>query len=194
MEGVSGLQRKLLALALLVLAVALVASVTVLPLVGERQQAADVIASLEERLDRLRKRGEMRQELERRYAAVRQGYDADARLLKADSESLAAAELQGIVKRAVEQHGGSIVSSQVLPVQRLEGAGRLPLKVTVRVGLEGLVGALYGLEAGTPYLFVDGVSIRAARTPRRGGSGPAPEAADLSVEMQVSGYFRMPTS
>jgi hypothetical protein len=183
-------RRRLLAIALLMAVVASTLAVAVMPLWASHRTAREAQGALEARLERLRERGSMRAALERRYAEMNQRYDSDPRFLKSKTESLAEAELQGVLKRVVEQFGGSIQSAQVLPVQRDGNLTRLALKVTVRIALEALVSTLYSLENETPYVFVDGLSIRAARSYRSGPVEPGTEAKELTVEVQLYSYLR----
>ena len=93
------------------------------------------------------------------------------------SVALASAELQGLVKNAVAQGKGELLSMQVVPAPK--DALR---EVTLRVRMRGDVGALqrmlHALEGGLPILFVNQLSIDAA------------SGGDLLVGFDVSGHMR----
>ena len=100
------------------------------------------------------------------------------------SVALASAELQGLVKHAVAQGKGELISMQVVsaPKQDLSAQRQDAREVTLRVRMRGDVSALqrmlHALEGGLPILFVNQLSIDAA------------SGGDLLVGLDVSGHMR----
>lgn len=181
-------RRRLLAVVLLVAVVVIPLALVAVPLWSAHQEYRETESALGRRLGALREQNARRPEIEARYQAERKRQERDARLLAGATAALAGAELQGIVKRVVEQHGGNIATTQVLPIAGEGRFGRLSIKVRLTVGLPGLVGVLYALENGSPYLFVDDVTVRAPRAGRGAATGP------LTVDLQLSGYLRTASS
>ncbi len=96
-----------------------------------------------------------------------------------DSATVAGANLQDRVVSAIRGAGGKVTSTQV----DTTGAAAVPPTVALSVSCDipepALQGLLYDLEAGTPFLFFDQISIQAGRddagdgeAAAAGGGGP----------------------
>jgi general secretion pathway protein M len=182
--------RRLLALVLLLAAAAAVASVTVLPVWLLDRGYDERIARAEQRLEALSRAAAVGAGLEARVEELRQRQAVDRRYLRSTSEALAGAELQGIVKQNALPRGGQVLSTQIVGSQQEEGFTRVTLKVKMKATLDKLVDILYAFETGTPYLFLDNVSIRSLGTRYRYRGAAAPPEQPLDVELEVSGYLR----
>jgi hypothetical protein len=104
------------------------------------------------------------------------------------NESIATAELQSRLKRAVEGAGGDLRSVQMLPAQDDDGYRRVTVRGQLLVSLVALQRVLYDLEASQPYLFLDNVAI--ADRPDNRGPTAATDDAVLDVRFDVFGYMR----
>ena len=180
-------RRRALALALLLVLVVGLLALPLVPLWSAHRHYDETAAALSDRLARLRTRVGTRDALESQYAERSQGYGADASFLASETDAVANAEIQAIVKRLVEQNGGNILTTQVLPSRQEEGFTRVGVRVRLRLRLESLLLVLHALETGTPFLFLESVAI--------GGQPPAlqrlqPGSTDLSVDLEVFGYLR----
>src|SRR5574337_88755 len=144
--------RQTLAATALVAAVLLFVGASV-RLLDDLMTRRDRIAEVSHRLEHLSGR------LPRRGSRIP---DAALRSLFLDGSTLtlAGAALEQRVKEVVEKSGGTLTSSQV----ELDGAeskdGYLGLTASIEVDQPGLQSILYEIEAGTPYLFVDKLSIQ----------------------------------
>lgn len=94
------------------------------------------------------------------------------------SATLASAELQGIVKRAIAQGTGELLSMQVVSAPQHDALREVTLRVRMRGDVGALQRMLHALEGGLPILFVNQLSIDAAA----GG--------ELLVSFDVSGQMR----
>lgn len=92
--------------------------------------------------------------------------------------TLASAELQGLVKRAVAQGRGDLISMQVVSSPKQDALREVTLRVRMRGDMGALQRMLYALEGGLPILFVNQLSVDAAA----GG--------ELFVSFDVSGQMR----
>jgi general secretion pathway protein M len=182
-------RRKAITLGALLALVALPVLLVAWPLAGVHRDLDEGIEMLTTRLAKLQRLAAQREGLERLYREGRQAHQADAHFLESVSDILASAEIQGIVKRVVEAHGGQVQSAQSLPA-RIEDAGiRITVRVRARLGLEGLVRTLHELETGTPFLFLDNLSVRGQPVMRL-RRGTRPEATELNLEADIAGYLR----
>ena len=165
-------QRRLLALAILLLALALVFSITVLPVLLANQHYRDTIAGLEGRLQQLQRAAAIGDALQPQYEQLKRWKTSDAQYLKSNSAALAAAELQRLVKRIIVSKNAEVVSTQILTTRQEEGFDRVALKVRIRGELENIIQAFYVIETGEPFVFMDNVSVRASRGRRVRGQAP----------------------
>jgi general secretion pathway protein M len=168
-----------LALAALLGALAYVAFVR--PLLETHRRYEERIADLGMRHDQFRRaaqgRGAAQALLEQRRRADR----GRTHYLTERNPALASAELQELVKRAVEAGGGELISTQVIGPLRGEGASEVTVKVRLRGSVRTLQRTLYALEAGTPILFVNNLSVDSA-------------SGDLAVGFEVTGHTRDSTA
>ena len=180
-------QRRLLALAILLLALGIVFSITLLPVLLANQHYRDSIAGLESRLQQLQRAAAIGDTLQPQYEQLKRWKASDAQYLKSNSAALAAAELQRLVKRIIVAKNAEVVSTQILTTRQEEGFDRVALKVRIRGELGNIVQAFHVLETGEPFVFLDNVSVRASRGRRLRGKAPIMQTLD--IDMELIGYM-----
>ena len=130
--------------------------------------------------------------LQQRLAALGAGQAVSDAFLAADDPNNAAADLMqqvvDVVGRSLQ--GGRCVVSQKMPLPPpAPTAGEPYRKAAVSISLscdiEPLAAVLQALEQGTPYLFVDDLSIYRNPVAAQHGQG-----APLEVQFTLSGYVR----
>lgn len=111
--------------------------------------------------------------------------------LAGESETLAAADMQKRIRGLIEAAGGEVFSAQLL----LKSEGETPerrieLQVVFEAGIEAIQKALYEIETGAPFGFVDELAIQ----PARGVSTEKPEEEGrlLRSTLTVTSYWRRP--
>lgn len=181
---------RVLALAILAAALAGVGLFLILPLWELDRELDDRIAAAQRRLDSERRIAGAGTDLAPRLERLRLAYASDARFLKSPSEALAGAELQGIAQRLIPPRGGSILSTQVVSGEREHGFPRVVLRVKMRATLEQAVEIFHALETGTPYLFVDNLSIAGNAVPPRPSTRVVSAPSLLQLEFDLAGYLR----
>ena len=186
-EKLNPRQRRLLALAILVLALGAVFGVTVLPVLLANQHYQDTITAQKSRLQQLQRAATIGDALKPQYEQLKRWQTTDAQYLKSNSAALAAAELQRLVKRIVVAKNAEVVSTQILTTRQEEGFDRVALKVRIRGGLENIVQAFHVIETGDPFVFLDNVSVRAGRGRRVRGKVAALQTLD--IDMELIGYM-----
>jgi general secretion pathway protein M len=176
----------LLAIAFLVLGLAIVGLVTAVPFV-RLSWLDQTIEQSQNELLQLRKQiareGELHKENSELAAA---GQDTSLLLLEGETTGIAGANLQKLMSGLVLEHGGAASSFQILPPKEDGNLMRIPMSLSISVGIDGLRDILHGLETGTPLIFIDDITIRAEAedflAPDPNYLGP------LDVTLQVSGF------
>ena len=186
-EKLNPRQRRLLALAILVLALGAVFSLSVLPVLLSNQHYRNSIDGLESRLQQLQHAAAIGDSLQPQYEQLKRWQTTGAQYLKSNSAALAAAELQRLVKRIVVAKNAEVVSTQILTTRQEEGFDRVSLKVRIRGELQNVVQAFYVIETGEPFVFLDNVSVRASRGRRVRGQVAALQTLD--IDMELIGYM-----
>jgi general secretion pathway protein M len=169
--------RRAAALAALTAALAGGYAVLVWPLVLAHRALDERIAAHEHRLAQYRRAALEREHDTRLLEDARRRDAAAPYYLAEQGAALARAELQGLVKRAVEQAGGELLSTQGLPAQKDER--EIAVRVRARGDARALQGMLYALEGTLPVLFVRTLSVDAA-----GEAG----ASKLLIALDVSAF------
>ncbi len=104
--------------------------------------------------------------------------------LSGHTMTIAAATLEQRVKETVERSGGALTSSQVEPDGPDAKDGFVRLTASIEVDQSAIQAILYEIEAGTPYLFVDKLSIQ---SPEDFGE---PETGRFRMTLAVVGQWR----
>ncbi len=181
-------QRRILAVLLLVVCVAVVVRVLVVPIWSTYVGNRDAIAQIEDSIARYSRLSAQVDALRSAVGELQRSDDLARFVLAQESEPLAAAALQERVKSVVTSSAGTLTSTQVLPTKPEQGFKRIIVNVRMAVSMDALQRVLYELENGLPYLLVDDIVIlsRAARKRRR-----TAQAADLlDVRFSLYGYMR----
>ena len=153
-------QRQRLALTLLAVVVLLLLSAIAWPVWSANRAYESRIAQLQVRLERLRSTIEAAEELRPQYQRLMQSQEATGHHLKSDTEAVAAAELQRIVKIITTSNETQILSTQILPASEEQDFVRIALRVRLRGPLDGIVQAIYDIESNPTFLFLEKLSIR----------------------------------
>lgn len=80
-------------------------------------------------------------------------------LLNSESEAMAAAELQRIVKAIAADNGTQLMSTQILPASEDEDFTKISLRVRINGPLPGLIEGIYDLEAEAVLLFLENLTL-----------------------------------
>jgi hypothetical protein len=181
--------RRMVALALLIVAIVLPWRLIVQPLQEEFAGYAEASATQQEMLVRYRRLADSRDELRARLAQLQQEPASQEGYLSGESETLVAAELQNMVRSTVERHGGRLESTQILPATIENEFKRVTLRVRMAAGTDALFRIFYDLESMLPYIFVDSLDI-IARDRRARRTANEAEDGVLVVNYDVFGYMR----
>ena len=130
--------------------------------------------------------------LQQRITALGDGQAASSAFLATDDPNTAAADLMQRVVDVVASstEGGSCTVSQKMPLPNPPATAGEPYRkaavsISLSCDMQPLSAVLQGLEQGTPYLFIDDLSIY-----RNPVAAQQNRAAPLDVQFTLSGYVR----
>ena len=186
-------QSRIAAVILLLLAVALAYVVLVQWwLVAPLNQIGDEMSQLRDTQSRYAAAIAEKPALQQRIAALGAGQAASAAFLAAADPNNAAADLMQQVVDVVGRttQGGRCVVSQKMPLPSPptppgEPYRKAAVSISLSCDIEPLAAVLQALEQGTPYLFVDDLSIY-----RNPVAAQHNRSAPLEVQFTLSGYVR----
>ena len=182
----SAKQQRALAIALLVVAVVVFLAALLLPVVLLHRHYDNAIASLTDRLDTYRRVAAQAPEYRKALDGMRQR-DAKRFFLKNTAANLAGAELQELVRAAVEGNGGRITISQNQAAKDDGRYRQIGINVQFFASTPNLQKILYALETQQPYLVVENLTLRPLNAFRgfRPAAGQEPE---VNVQLDVVGF------
>ncbi len=179
-------QQRALAIALLVVAVVVFLAALLLPVVLLHRHYDNAIASLTDRLDTYRRVAAQAPEYRKALDVMREK-DAKRFFLKNTAANLAGAELQELVRAAVEGNGGRITISQNQAAKDDGRYRQIGVNVQFFATTPNLQKILYALETQQPYLVVENLTLRPLNAFRgfRPAAGQEPE---VNVQLDVVGF------
>jgi hypothetical protein len=179
-------QQRALAIVLFVIAAVIALSLLLLPVVLLHLHYNNAIASMTDRLDTYRRVAAQAPEYKRALDVMREK-DARRFFLKNSAANLAGAELQEIVRGAVEGNGGRITISQNQAPKDDGRYRQIGLNVQFFATTPNLQKILYALESQQPYLVVENLTLRPMNAFRgfRPAAGQEPE---VNVQLDVAAF------
>jgi hypothetical protein len=179
-------QARALALGLLVAAAVLVLGVVLAPVLMLHRHYDDAIESWTTRLETYRRVAAQAPELRLALDAMR-AKDGRRFFLRNTAPNLAGAELQELVKSAIEGGGGRITTSQS-PAPREDGAFRqVVASVQFFATVPNLQRILHAIETREPYLVIENITIRPTNA-FRGFKPAAGQEPEVNVQFDVTAW------
>lgn len=179
-------RQRALAIALAVGALVVLLAVVLGPVALLRRHYDTAIADTSDRLRRYQRVAAQAPELRAALVAMQQR-DGRRFFLRNTASNLAGAELQELVKAAIEGNGGRITTSQNTS-PREEGRFReIGVNVQFFASTPALQKILLAIESHEPYLIVNNLTVRPLNAFR--GFKPAPgQEPELNVQLDVGGW------
>jgi hypothetical protein len=175
-----------LAVLLLFVSVLLVLAIVIAPVLLLHRHYDAAIAQTRDHLDRYRRVAGQAPETKKALDALR-AKDGRRFFLKNTAPNLAGAELQDIVRAAIENNGGRITTVQIIAPKEDTRFRQIGVNVQLFATTPNLQKILYAIETQQPYLVVDGLTIRPLNAFR--GFKPAPGAEpEVSVLLDVVAF------
>jgi general secretion pathway protein M len=178
-------QSRALAVVLLVVAVAGLVALVATPTYFAHRHYDKAIVDLQARTDRARKSALQQPEYARALEAV-QARNGRRFYLKNTAVNLAGAELQDLVRGAVEGNGGRLASIQIGQARDEGSHKQIPVNVQLFANVQSLQRILHSIETQTPFLFIDGLTLQ---TQVFRGFRPNPGVEpEIRVQLEVSAF------
>ena len=109
-----------------------------------------------------------------------------AAFLDAPSQGMASAKLQAYVAQLADLQHAGLMSSGEEATKREEGPDAIRLQATLDLNMKALRAMLFQLESGTPYVFVDALTVQpASATAIRANEDPV-----LQATMSLRAFWR----
>ena len=179
-------QQRAAALALFVAGVVAILAVLLGPVLLLHRHYDAAIADTTHRIDVMHRVAAQAPELRRTLDAMRER-DGRRFYLKNTAPNLAGAELQEVVKAAVENNGGRITTSQNTAVRDDGRFKQIGVNVQFFATTPALQKILSALESQQPYLVVDNLTVRPLNAFR--GFKPAAGAEpEVNVQLDVAAF------
>lgn len=179
-------QSRWLAVGLLLAAAALALGMLLSPVVLLHRHYDDAVASLTDLRDRYRRVAAQAPEYRTALDAMREK-DGRRFFLKNTAPNLAGAELQEIVRAAIEGNGGRITTSQN-PAPKGEGRFKqITVNMQFFANTPNLQKILQALEIQRPYLIVENITLRPLNAFRGFKPGPGQEP-EVNVQLDVAAF------
>ena len=177
---------RILALALLVVALLLALAVLLAPVLLLHRHYDVAIDSLQDRLERYRRIAAQAPELKKSLDALR-AKDGRRFFLKNTAPNLAGAELQDLVRAAIENNGGRITTIQIAQPKDDARFRQIGVNVQLFATTPNLQKILYALESQQPYALVENLTIRPLNA-FRGFKPAAGNEPEVSVLLDIVGF------
>ena len=185
-KKLSPARQRSLAVWLLVLAVVVALAIVLGPVIALHRHYDAAIADISDRLHRYERVAAQAPELRVALTAMQQR-DARRFFLRNTATNLAGAELQELVKGAIEGNGGRITTSQNT-TPREDGRFReIGVNVQFFATTPALQKILLAIESHEPYMIVENLTVRPLNAFR--GFKPAPgQEPELNVQLDVGAW------
>lgn len=147
---------------------------------------SDAVREAYERREMLTRLEAKLQTISKRPTAAAPG----AAFLDAATQGLASAQLQAYLAQLASDQNASLVSSGGEAAKRDDAPDTIRLQATLDMNVKGLRAVLYQLESGTPYVFVDALTIQSAGAT----AGRAVEDPLLRTTLSLRAFWRRGSS
>ena len=121
---------------------------------------------------------------------IRQQHEQQGYFNTNNTEALASADLQKIIKASISSVGGQLTSTQALPSKKNDGFTRVSVKVRMTGSIEVLRSVLYEIEKSTPLIVIEQLDIRPVRGKRNRKTRKIEPSSKLNINFQAASFMR----
>jgi len=177
-------RRRMIAVSILCVLTVAALSVTVVPIWLVNRNLGTHIVELGDLLVRYENIVEQDSEIREYYTRLTEARSSSGQLLKSESASVAAAEIQRALRSITDENDAALLSTEILPTADLDEEGLQPVGVRVRIRgtLPSVVRSVYDLESNSMILFLENFSLRIAGD-RRVGNSPLTRSFEANFDV-----------
>jgi hypothetical protein len=180
--------RRGLAIAIFVVLIAVIYFGVVQPLAGSYTGHWQTVVQLQDAVAKYRRAAEELPALQAQLTTLTRDQSSTAGFLQGPSATLIAAHIQNRIKSLADAAKVDLRTSQVLPAAEEGKLQRIAVREQLAGSLGGILAVVDGLEAaGSPFLFLDNLSIRVRLIAARDRKAPTSDET-LDVQFDVYGY------
>lgn len=182
--------QRLLAVGLLVLVVLLLGTLIVMPLVSKGLEYREEKEALVFKLQKYERILAKKDAVLRSINKIKDQNQQQGYFNSQNTASLASAELQEFVKKAIVDAGGQLSSTQALSETEKDNYTLITVSVRMTGNMEMLRSVFYKLETATPLIIIDQMDIRPMRGKRNRITRKLEPSNELSVNFQAVSFMR----
>ncbi|CAG1023408.1 hypothetical protein DOJK_02303 [Patescibacteria group bacterium] len=184
-DNLSPLQRRIVAITLLLLAILLFSLLVILPLINVGLKLNEQKHNLIFKLQRYEKTIAGKEAMIANIQGFQQENTIKNYFNNQETETLAAASMQELLKEIIVNAGGQLRSTQVVSDDHAGDSSviHIPVKVTMTVNSATLRTVLYKIENALPLMIVNQLEIRPVRDEKTLSN-------QLEVDLQVVSFMR----
>ena len=183
------IHKRWLAFSLLIIVVLIALLMIVLPLFFNWLDSYEKKSELEFNLHRQQAILAIKDQVSENLEAINKQFQSQNYFSNQESESLASAELQNVIKMAIVQYGGQLVSTQGLPSENQKQFLKIVVSVRLMTNAEALASVLSYLESNTPIMVIDQLDISPIRNARVNAIGN--QNYPLNVNFKIFSFMRL---
>lgn len=190
-SDLSSEHQRILAFSLLILCFVLTLGVVAVPLVNIAAGYDDNIEDLQFKLRRYKRIVAGKETVLQQLGTLKRRQWNENHFSNRETAALASADLQQVIKKAVVDAGGRLISTQVVPEKEEDHFIKTSVKVRMSGDTAALRNVLYTIETARPMLMVDNLMVRATSGRRDRKTRKVLPSNQLNVNFDVSGYMRV---
>lgn len=184
--------RRWLAVGLLIAVVLIIGMIVIVPLISKGLELRDTKNSLIFRRQQYERILATKEAVIANIAKIKQQHEQEGYFNKQQTDALASAEMQELIKKAIVDAGGQLSSTQALPVSNKNKFSRITVRVRMTGNSEVLRAVLYKIETSTPLIIIDQIDIRPMRGARNRTTRQIELTNELNVNFQAVSFMRKP--
>ena len=196
-ETLSPLQQRWLALGILLLVSLLACLLIIMPIINKGLALHDEKNNLVFKLQQYERILARKEAVLASIDKIKQQNATQGYFNGQETEALASAEMQELLKKIIVDAGGQLSSTQAIPPEENTTDSptefiRLPVKVIMTGDSTVLRTVLYKIENALPLIIIDQIDIRPVRGSRNPKTGQMDATNKLNINFQAVSFMRKP--
>lgn len=181
--------QRLAAVSLLAVVMLMVIGFLIVPLINAALELREEKHELLFRLERYQRITDRKAMVKANAEKIKQANAEQSFFSRHKSEAMASADLQQVVRSAITDAGGELISTQVLP-SKIEGKYiRVAIKIRMNGDIETLRSVLLQIESAIPFIMIDDLDIRPERGIRDRITRKLVPSNKMNISFQAAGFM-----